>query len=266
MLVRAARVMSLASQGGSSASKRQPPLALVVGLPVVILALLAGGTLGLVRRSGPSEKALSGAQTLERSLAVARKAGTVHVDAAYGDSDWDSMDISTNGGIDTSTAEGGTIKIIDVGGHLYFQADAFYWTGQFDAPESVADHYAGKWVVMPTDHQQLKLIAEELEMPTIIDKLLALSGSISKGRDRANGQVSLSGAVPDNELTNEGGAGDSATLIVSSSSPFLPLSISFTDPKNGPTTMTFSKWGEQVPLAPPPSPLSLPGGATLARA
>ena len=250
-------------QPGSSASKREPRLAVVVGLAVVILALLAGGTLALVRRSGLSEKGLSGAQILERSLAVARKAGTVHVDAAYGDADWDSMDISANGGIDTSTVDGGTITIIDVGGHLYFQADAFYWTGQFDAPESVADHYAGKWVVTPTDHQQLNLVAEELEMPTIVDKLLALSGPISKGRARANGQFSLSGAVPDNEFTKEGGAGDSATLIVSSTSPLLPLSISYTDPQNGTTRMTFSKWGEQVPLAPPPSPLSLPGGATL---
>jgi hypothetical protein len=100
-------------------------------------------------------------------------------------------------------------------------------------------------------------------MPSIVDKLLALSGVISKGRAPEKGQTALTGTVPYNGIFRSAG-GDSAKLIISSKSPYLPVSISFSDPVDGTDTLTFSKWGEHVPLVAPSSPLTLPGGATFA--
>jgi hypothetical protein len=231
---------------------------------VVIAALIAGARVVLTRSSGPSLSGLTAAQILDKSLTAARKAGTVHVADAEGDTKstrQGSFDLSPNGGTETVTVDGGTAQVIEVGGQLYFQADATYWSSHFDLPKSVTDQLGGKWVNVPTNSDAMKQAAAVLKMPTIVDQLLALSGVISKGPAPAKDEVALTGTVPFNDFNKDSGAGDSATVVVSAKSPFLPISISFSDPDNGSTTMTFSKWGEPVALVPPQSPLSAPAGA-----
>lgn len=247
---------------GTRTDKREPPLAFVVGLAVVIVALIAGATVAMTRLSRPPLDGLTPAQVLNKSLTAARKAQTVHVTEtdSYGDSTRQySLDLSPNGGTDTETVDGGTAEIIEVDGRLYIEADASYWSSQYGASESFIKTYAGKWLNIPIDRPVLEQVAEVLKMPTIVDHLLALSGVISKGRPPAKDEVALTGAVPYNDFTRKA-SGDPATLVISSKSPFLPVSMSYGDPDNGSVTMTFSKWGVPIPLAPPPSPLSLPHG------
>jgi hypothetical protein len=207
------------------------------------------------------------AQILQKSLSAASQAATAHLSQStrdQGHPETDSAEISPQGGTIDSVVAGRRGSLVSVDGTMYMKADSWI-LGQFGLPSSIASRYGGTWLSMPTTLDGIKQAAEELQTPFLVGDLLSLAGPITKVGSSRPGVVTLRGSIPANDLTKSGnGAGDVATLVVSAERPYYPVSISFSDPQNGPTTMTFSGWGHPVDLTPPPN--ATPIGAVIGSA
>lgn len=236
--------------------RRRGPSRVVVSAAIAAVLVLASG-FGVYRlRSGSGTFAtLSAEQILQKALSAATQAATAHMlqlSSAQGNPEQDSIEISPEGGTVDSVVSGRRANIVSVAGTMYIKADSWI-LGNFGFPSSVSNRYAGRWLSVPTTIEGIRQASEELQTPIVISKLLTLAGPLTKVASSDSSQVTLRGAVPSNDLTTGNGAGDVATLVVSAKSPHYPLSLSFSDPQNGPTKVTFSGWGLPVDLTPPSS-------------
>lgn len=249
---------------------RRPPsrrvaIPVVFVVAVAVLVLMAG-TVALVGRSSkPSLTSMVPAKILSLTLKAARTSGSVHVagkSSQDGSTDISSIDMSAAGGTESDSSHGHTASLAAVDGTLYFQADAGYLTQDLGVPVAYASQLADEWLAIPADADlDLQQADDQLHTPVLIDNLLSLSDPIAKASAPAPGEVAITGKVPSNVYTNDAGAGDLATVIVSTKAPYLPISISYSDQDNGSTTLTFTNWGEYVSLTAPANAVPLPAGA-----
>jgi hypothetical protein len=231
---------------------------------VAALVVVGGAAAVFLRSSGPSLAGVAPDRVLADTLAAARKAQTVHGDATEvqdGEILHLTFDISAVGGVETMTDSGHSVKLIAVGGSLYLQGDQSGLSNLMGLPDSVASQYAGEWISLPADSGNLQQAAQELTTPIVVGDLLSLSGPISATTPAARHEVSIQGSIPNNAFNQGSGAGDLATLSVSSKSPFLPVSLSYSDPQNGSTVLNLSDWGERVTVAAPATSTPLPQGS-----
>ena len=233
--------------------------------PIAILAALAAVlvTLAVVlpkASSAPSLQGKSPAAILQTSLLAASKAGSAHIViqvAQGGHSETDTGDISPTGGILNSTTDGYTATMKEIGQTDYLKADAGYYEAADGASAAVASRLGGMWLSMPASgNNDFTQTGQMLDSSTIINDLLTVTGPISKVSSSQDNLI-LTGTVPNNSFNQGTGAGDLAHLVISSRSPFRPISIAFSDPQNGSLQLTFSNWGESVPLVPPASAVPL---------
>lgn len=227
---------------------------------VVALALIAAVVAVLVVPSGPSLNGLSGASVMQKTLAAATKAGSAHVVASQvqdGQVVTGTIDFSSSGGTETLTTGSHTMTVLYAGGSLYMRADAGLLAQNLGVSGSVADLYADQWITLPTDDPALQQMAGELQTSVVVSDLLTLAGTITRGGTHGPGQVAVQGKLAANEYNDGSGAGDLTTLTVSTRAPFYPAAISYSDPQNGTTRLTFSQWGERVDLQPPVDPVPI---------
>lgn len=253
-----------------SAPPRTSPLPMI-GAIVGAAALTIAGLVGYQRLNshGPSLAGLAPAAILQKTVTAALNKGTVHLSSSISqgtDTLNGSTDMSQSGGVGTFSDKYGTSQILSSGGTLFVRADAKELESVFDFEHGLASQYAQRWMSLPTNNAALSQAAESLQTPILVNELLNLGGSITEATSPAPGEIALVGAVPNNEFNQGSGAGDSATLVISAKSPFLPISISFSDSQDGATVLTFSHWGEHVDVVPPtgatPFPLHLPSQQT----
>jgi hypothetical protein len=235
----------------------------IVAAVVAAVAVIGGVGTMLVMKSSPSLGGLSADQVMAKAVAAAHKAGTFHVEATEsqgGQVVHMSIDVGVGGGTINSSMGGHPMELRVVKGGVYLRGDAAALS-QMGFSDSFGAQYADQWLTVPATAPDIQQMAQSLDASQIVDQFLHLSGPLTRMPQGQGGGVTLQGTVPDNQFNQGSGAGDTATLVVSSKEPFVPVSISFSDPGNGSTQMMFSHWGEQVALAVPPNAVALPPGA-----
>ena len=247
--------------------RRGPSWAVVAAVIAAVVVVAVGVGAYRLRTSRPNLDAVPAAQILQKSLAAVSRAATAHLTqytSDLGKAETDSIDITPGGGTIDSTIGTFHASAVSVDGTMYMKADSWVLS-KFGFPTNLAVHYGGQWLSMSATLNGIKQAAAELQTPVVVSDLLSLSGPLTRVGPVTNGRVTIQGAIPANDLTNSGnGAGDVATLVISAKSPYYPVSISFADPQNGRTTMTFSGWGHPVDLTPPSN--ATPIGALIGNA
>jgi hypothetical protein len=253
----------IAPPGYPPAGKRRPPM-WVIGSVAAAVAVAAGLGAVLVLKSSPSLNGLTADQVMAKTIAAAHKAGSFHAEATQsqgGDLSHLSIDVGPSSGsvVESSGGHTGTIRV--VGGQVYLKGDEPALS-QMGFSDSLATEYADQWLTVPSDSPDIQQLVQSLDANQVIDRFLHLSGPLSRISSSRGGGVAIQGTVPDNQFNQGSGGGDSANLVVSNNEPFVPVSISFSDPTSGSTQMTFSRWGEQVALTAPPNAVSLSAGGS----
>ena len=229
-------------------------------LAAVAVVLVAAAVLLPRSSSGPSLKGKSPAVILQTTLSAATKAQTFHIagqDVLSSETQVLQGDVSPSGGSLALTVGSDTFDVKVVGQTEYFKANAGYYRDAEGASPAVAARLGGQWVSSPVSgNSDFGQTGQMLETQTIIADFLSLTGTISEVSSTKD-TVTLTGTVPSNALTQNSGAGDLAQLVVSARSPFLPVSISYSDPTSGSSQLNFSTWTESVPQVAPTSAIPL---------
>lgn len=138
--------------------------------PVALALALVAGCGG---DDGNGESAKKGPQVAADAAKALKDAGAAHV-TGTGTSDGKtvSLDLHLQGAdAQGSITQGGaTLQVISVGGKLYAQGPADFWSSQ-GLPATVGSALAGKWVIIPSDAGDvlpvsLDSLAQELQKPT----------------------------------------------------------------------------------------------------
>jgi hypothetical protein len=221
---------------------------------VAVVALLgAGGAIAFaVTSSSPgtasSSPSLSGKnpdQILQASLAAARKADALQLtqsQSAGGQSSTSTVYVGTNGA-DISTSGAGVaidVKLVLVNSKVYLKASGLFWSVLLNS--NVNKRLLAHWIVVPPSNADISKLTSGLNLPELVSSLFALRSPISETKSGSAATVTLRGTLPDTAINSGDGAGDVATLVVSTTAPFYPVRISFDDKKSGPATMSFSNW------------------------
>lgn len=233
----------------------------VTALAVVVAVVLVVAFLLPARRQ-PSLKGLTPQQILQTSLAAAGRSGSFHLSLLGSDGGPTQVatgDISAAGGTMSSTTGGEPLSLLSVGGTEYFKAGTQFWAAAPGIAPGEAALLGGRWLSMPVgDTSPLAQIGDVLQTANVLNEILDLSGPLTEQAvDSTTGTVTLTGTIPTNKLTDGSGAGDQGTLVISARSPFLPVSLSYSDAQNGGTQLEFTNWGEKVALSAPGSSVPL---------
>jgi hypothetical protein len=235
-------------------ARRRRPRGSIIGGVVALVALLVAGVTFFAMRANSSMASLPASQILVKSLQSARIAGSAHVVATSsqaGQTMTSNLDISNEGGIETVQFAGHSAQMVAIDGSLYMRADAALLPQIVSMSTTLAARLGNRWLSVPLATASLQQIAEEFQTGIVVDDLLTLAGPITKFGTVSHHQLALRGMVPNNPFNRGSGAGDTATMFVSTTSPYRPISIAYSDPQNGSSTFTFSNWGEQFPLTAP---------------
>jgi hypothetical protein len=217
------------------------PLA-VAGLAAVLLTACGGGGgsgNGEAAKKGP-QVATDAADALEQSGA-AHLTGSITEQGQSGDVDLHLQGADVSGSI---TLGGHQVQLISTGGSIYARAPAAFWS-TFGAPESVAGHLDGQWVVVPAQAASsfgtftLTGLADELRKPS--------GGSYEDavGADALHGQKVV-------VVTQT----DGSTLDVAATGPPYPLTAE-NKGSDSPGTLHLGDFGEKTTITAPANALDL---------
>ncbi len=229
---------------------------------VATLAVAAGGLYAYQStrpKVHPSLAGLSAAQILQTSVAAAIRSGSTHIFEADSRGSLSAHaigDVSVAGGSVQAAIGSTSLQMLSANGQLYMLGNDASLRS-FGFPSGSATRYSGLWIAVPHTTLPIQAAIQELQLTTLVDGLIDLGGPLGVVRSPARGEIALVGAIPQNAFNSRSGAGDRATLTISTTYPFLPLSLSYGDTQNGSTVDTFSSWGEKVTVAAPPDPQKL---------
>ena len=230
----------------------------VAGVAAVAVIAAVVAVLAVPSRSGLA--GLSGASVMQKALAAATRAGSARLEGFQvqgGQTTTGTIDFTASGGTATFSYGGQTMTVLYVDGSLYIRAGAALLGQDFQVPGPVAARYADRWIMVPTDDPAAQQMAGELRTSVVVSDLLTLAGPITRAGPHGPGQVAVQGRLAHNQYNDGSGAGDLTTLTVSTRAPFYPAAISYSDPTNGSTNLSFSHWGEKVALHAPADPVPL---------
>ena len=220
---------------------------------VVALVVVAGAGAAVYVLTRPSSNGLtseSPAQIVQAASAATQKASGFEMSGTgnFG-SGVTAIDFKVHGNdIDgTLTLDGSSVDLDVIGGNVYFNAPAAFWTAE-GLPSSATGDYAGKWVEAPAGSSTASAFSGVSSL-TDISSLLGNHGTLaSGGTGTVNGQSAV--FVKDTS--------DGSILAVASSGPAYPLRLSKTSGSEA-GTINFSNWNSVPAFTPPPSPLTIPG-------
>ncbi|WP_328719563.1 hypothetical protein OHT52_08765 [Streptomyces sp. NBC_00247] len=220
------------------------------------VALGAGLALGLTGCGGDDpDKGTNGIGKLSateidtRARAAAEAATAVHLAGTLISKDGSytlDMRLNADGGTGSVTSQENTFAVLRVGDDLYLKADAAFWSAEQDGKGEESDEEAarkldGKYVKVPEDDPTYKRLRGFTEKGTLLDGLLSLHGTVSKGdRDKVTG-------VPTIQIL--GGKGAGGALDVSLKGTPYPVRVAR---GGGGGTVTLADWGRSFELAAPP--------------
>lgn len=214
-------------------------------------ALLVSGTALTGCSEDPDEGTngvgkLSAAEIQRKSRAAADSADAVRLSGnvvTSGRTYTLDMQLKSDGGTGSVTAQGSTFQLLRIGEQLYLKADAGFWSdagtdGKADA--AAVDKLGGKYVKVPQGDPSYKKFSGFTEKDVLLGGLLTLHGSLGKDghHEQAGTRV----------IRITGDAGSGGTLDVSLEGTPYPLRLT----RGGDAgTLTFSSWGQDFPLKKP---------------
>ncbi len=188
---------------------------------------------------------LSGPEVADRAATALVEAGSAAVRGQYamaGESG--EIDLQVQGGDLTGTLSmaGQDVQLTSVGGQVYLQAQADFWT-MSGVPEEFAGQLGGRWVLLPPD---AAAGFEELTLQGLADEL------------RTPGDAEIREEVATEErdgepvvvVSHDGGG----TLVVAGEDEPYPLEL--TNPEDG-GTLALSEFGEEQEITAPEDPLDI---------
>lgn len=233
---------------------RKPPWQrpLPVAIVVVIVAVAVTLPLTLGSSSAPSFSASPAGTILSKVIANAGTATSF--DASFetqngSQSVIETLDVGRTGGsIDVRTGNP-TYQLELVGSTLYLRGSAAVLVG-YGVSAAQAARYSQVWVSMPATASPATAVVKSLVTLQGEIGLLALA-NVTKMATRPE-FVELRGELPKSPLLAASAAGTEATLNVSTTAPYWPVQLYFSE-SGVLVTLTYSHWGTAQPVAAPHS-------------
>ena len=224
-----------------------PILALVVVLVVVAVAVpFAVGKL----RNSSGFSSLPAASILSKSIVAANSVSSFEVVIESQDGSQSAKEIlhvGRSGGTMFVRRDGISYQVAFLGSALYLRGSAGVLEG-YGVSTKEASRYAGRWVSAPAAVAPTSAIVRALVATVGETRLLALH-NVTKMAARPE-YVELRGQLPASPIVAGSATGTDATLNVSTTAPYLPVQLYFSDSEVL-TTLTYSHWGDTTPVAPP---------------
>ncbi|HET6393346.1 MAG TPA: hypothetical protein VFG13_11050 [Blastococcus sp.] len=209
------------------------------------LAAVSAAALLLTACGGSPLDGKSGPEVLDAAADALEAAGAVHVQGtANQDGEEGEIDMHFQGadGIGSLTFGGVELQLLTVGGEVYLQAPAEFWSS-FGMPEDAAATFVDQWVIVPAE------AAGEFAD-------FSLDGFLQDLRDPEN---PVEDEVRTGEVDGEDVViveqEDGSTLSVADSDESYPLQMTNEGDSTG--TLTFSRFGEKEDISAPEDAVDL---------
>ena len=217
----------------------------------------APGSPSVTARTGRGQTtrtARSASQMLQQSVMAAQTAGSAHIQltAQLGGRTFTAQgDVGPNGGSEEVQSGGDHAEFVIVNSASYLRASVGFLANEMGLPGSTAIKYANEWVsVGQSVDSQIGLTASS------VIGLLNIANPSVVARD---GSIAiLSGVLPPVAQQSGNPAGAPSRLALSTSPPFYPASLSFTDPRGSTYRYDFSDWGEATSIVTPANAVPMP--------
>ena len=237
------------------------------GLPPLVGACIVMGAMGITT-SAPAASPSFGSQTasviIAQSRAAMASAGSVSASGkgsgkipGLGKVTFTEIDYSatTSGSqvlkMTSAHAKSGTAlpsaTTLDVGGQLYVQANAPFWSSSAGLTDAEAVHAANQWVQIQPSSSLYATAAADLTMPSLLTDLFS-SANFHKGTVRTIDGVRAIAIT----YTNTGEDPGQATTYVALGGKHLPVSVSI-----GGESIRFTSWGRTKTITAPPNTVQL---------
>ncbi|MFF3395577.1 hypothetical protein ACFYW1_32160 [Streptomyces sp. NPDC002669] len=194
------------------------------------------GRLTAVQIEKKAQKAADSAPAVRLAGSLVSKGGTYKLD----------MQLKADGGTGSVVSKNSTFELLRIGDELYLKADAGFWShdegagADSEAGGAAADKLRDKYVKVPQDDPTYKQLRGFTDKKTLLDGLLTLHGTLTKG-DRKE-----IGATRTIQIAGDEGAG--GTLDVSLEGTAYPLRFAR---GGGGGTVLLSDWGKNFTLEAP---------------
>lgn len=204
---------------------------------------------------------LSAEEVLDKAKAAAKAAKSVRVAGeASGDSGTTTLDLTLtpDGGSGSVEQAQGRVEVILIGKDVYAKLDEKALAATIGAGnDALAKLVGGKWIKAPADSPQFASFAELVKLSSFVDGVLSPDGEITREEGK---EIAGTRTV----ALKDGGADGGFLYIADSGTPY-PLAIEPGQGSGDTGQITFSDWGKDVTITPPPADevidsTKLPGG------
>lgn len=227
----------------------------LAGAAAVLLAGCGGGSedagsepsAGSSTESGSALAQQDAGEVVDAAFTALEEAGSARVTGSLEeDGSAQELDLQVQGedAQGSLTTEGVTVELVYTGGAAYVLAPADFWTS-FGMPAEFASRLDGQWVLMP---EEAAGSFGALTLPGLVDELRSSAG------DQATGTVSSDELDGEPVVVVTRDDGSTLTVADDEDAPY-PLLIE--DVGDGPATIGFSEFGEDVSITAPADPVDL---------
>jgi hypothetical protein len=236
------------------------------GLAALVVVTGAGAGLWLVFGSGPASSGQAARRLLRASLAAAEAAGSFHYVASSTSAvpggpaltQRTAGDAAQHGGTQTITVSGDTFHVEVLGPVAYFRGDAPAMVQVLGVPPAVAQAYAGRWISLVAGDGPYSSVQVAVTAPSALAQNITFEAETQLPPSTLDGRRVIGLRGPMTAVQGQVAHG-SATLYVSASGAHLPVRYvehgtlgSGSRRSSEEFSITFSAWGEAVPLSAPP--------------
>jgi hypothetical protein len=236
------------------------------GLAALVGVAGAGAGLWLFFGSGPGSSGQAARRLLRASLAAAEAAGSFHYVASSTSAvpggpaltQRTAGDAAQHGGTQTITVSGDTFHVEVLGPVAYFRGDAPAMVQVLGVPPAVAQAYAGRWISLVAGDGPYSSVQVAVTAPSALAQNITFEAETQLPPSTLDGRRVIGLRGPMTAVQGQVAHG-SATLYVSASGAHLPVRYvehgtlgSGSRRSSEEFSITFSAWGEAVPLSAPP--------------
>jgi hypothetical protein len=145
-------------------------------------------------------------------------------------------------------------QVIVLPGKTYLKGDATAVTDFFGFPASAVSPLANRWILFLPSNPGYPNVSDSVTLPSLLDQITLAAPTTTGAITSADGipAVAITGTVPNDP------AAATATLYVTTGAHPLPIQFSSSD-SDDQLLVTFTNWGDRVPLTPPTT--ALPAGS-----
>lgn len=218
-------------------------------LALVGAALLAGcgtsSSAGNRLAAAPPAQILAAAETAAAHAAAVRVAGSI---LSEGEPISLNMELlPSKGGAGELTLPGARVELIELDGLMYVKGDAGFLR-RLARRAAAVRALAGRWLLAPSRANPLAPLAQLTSVRTLVERTLSQHGPLTRAPDAT---IAGQRAVAISDRSSH------ATLYIAATGTPYPLEITVRGRAQG--QIRFTRWNEQVTLAPPANPVNLAG-------